>query len=97
MLKFPKFVDFYVACLKHVQLSRTTAFSITEKKPTTNVKNYSFLNILNAKWEMNNETKKVCFLNMTYIRLTPTVSLNNSYSGILAIYFAYLPTHTNGS
>lgn len=46
---------------------------------------------------MNNETKKVCFLNMTYIRLTPTLSLNNFYSATLAIYFAYLSAHTNGS
>lgn len=51
------------------------------------------LNILNAKWEMNNETKKVCFLNVTYIRLTPTLSLNNSYTGTLAIYFVYLSPH----
>lgn len=43
---------------------------------------------------MKNETKKVCFLNMTYIRLTPTLSLNNSCSGTLAIYFVYLSPHS---
>ena len=34
---------------------------------------------------------------MSYIRLTPTLSLNNSYIGTPAIFFVYLSAHTNGS